>query len=160
MNSKLLIPLVLAAGGLTACGSSGGGSGSHPASHSPGRPVRSYHVSLTGKAVVAPAKTAKTAGAPQGSGAAAIALHHHALVCFRFAHLRGFTTPTTAQIGQAPKGKAGKVVLELSRTRALRRRGCARASRALAAALEKAPSNYYVVVNSRQYPQGAIRGQL
>lgn len=160
MNSKLMISLVLAAGGLAACGSSGGGSGSRPASHGPGRPVRSYHVALTGKAVVAPTKTAKAAGAPQGSGAAAIALHHHALVCFRFAHFRGVSNPTTAQISQAPKGKAGKTVLELSRTHALRRRGCARASRALAATLEKTPINYYVVVNSKQYPQGAIRGQL
>jgi CHRD domain len=160
MNSKLMIPLALAVAGLAACGSSGGGSGSHPASHGPGRPVRSYHVTLSGKAVVSATKTVKAAGAPRGAGAAAIALHHHALVCFRFAHLRGFTNPTTAQIAQAPKGKAGKAVLELSRTHALRRRGCARASRALAAALEKTPSNYYVLVNSKQYPHGAIRGQL
>lgn len=152
MKSKLTIPVVLAAGGgLAACGSSG--SAPPPPSHGLGRPVRSYHVALTGKGF-------KPAGAPRGSGAAAVALHHRAVVCFRFAHLHGFSGATTAQIGQGAKGKVGKAVLELSRGHTLRHKGCVRASRALGAGLQRTPSSYYVVVNSKTYPKGAVRGQL
>jgi hypothetical protein len=153
MQSKLIIPLMLVAGGgLAACGSSSS-SGSHPAHRGPGRPLHSYRVTLTGKGL-------KPAGAPQGSGAAVVALHHRAVVCFRFAHLHGFSGPTTAQIGRGAKGQPGKPVLTLSGSHTLRRKGCVRASRALAAALPKSPSSYYLVINSKTYPEGAVRGQL
>ena len=82
MNPKLIIPLIASAGlALSACGS-GSSAGSHPASRGPGRPVRTYHVVLTGKGL-------KPAGAPQGAGGVVLALHHRAVVCYRFAHLRG-----------------------------------------------------------------------
>ncbi len=155
MRSKLIIPLSLAAAlVLAACGGSGGGgSGSKAPSRGIGRPVRTYNVKLTGTALKPP-------GAPHGSGATVIALHHHALVCFRFAHLHGFSDPTAAAVGQGAKGQTGKIVLELSRGRGLHHKGCVRASRSLGAALEKKSAAYYVVVISKQYPKGAVRGQL
>jgi hypothetical protein len=108
---------------------------------------------LTGKANKPP-------GAPKGSGAAVIALHHRALVCFRFAHVSGFSTPTAAYIGQGAEGKPGKVVLRLSRSSVVHHKGCARASRALGAALERNSAGYFVAISTKQYPQGAVRGQL
>jgi hypothetical protein len=155
MHSKPLIPLLLAAAlAVTACGSSGGGGGGGGhRSRSVGRPLRTYRVQLTGAA-------ARPAGASHGTGAAVIALHHRAVVCFRFAHLRGFTGATTAEIGLGPKGHPGTLALQLSRSRALRHSGCVRATRRLAAALQRSPSAYFVVINSKQYPRGAIRGQL
>src|SRR5436305_5741162 len=154
MRSKLIISATLATGlAISACGGGGGGSGSHPASRGPGRPVRTYHVELSGKAIKPP-------GAPKGSGAAVIALHHHALVCFRFAHLRGFSGATAAYIGQGAKGKPGKVVLHLSRSSVVHHKGCARASHTLGAALERSPTGYFVAIVTKQYPKGAVRGQL
>lgn len=153
MNSKLIIPLSVAAAlAVSACGSSSS-SGSHPASHSSSRPVRTYHVVLTGKALKPP-------GAAQGAGAAVIALHHRAVVCYRFAHLHGFSGATTAFVGQGAKGQPGKVVLHLSRGKTVHHKGCAQGSRALGAALERNPTAYFVAIATKQYPKGAVRGQL
>jgi len=154
------ILLALAAATLTlvvaACGGGGGGGGGSGAPHrsAVGKPLHVFHVQLSGRQVVTPK------GAPGGTGAAVIALHHHAVVCFRFAHLHGFTEPTTAALHQAPTGKRGPVVLELSRGTVLRHHGCVRAHRALGAALERSGSGYYVEIDSHQYPQGAVRGAL
>src|SRR5205085_8493759 len=149
MRSKLIIPATLATGlAISACGGGGGGSGSHPASRGPGRPVRAYHVELSGKSIKPP-------GAPKGSGAAVIALHHHALVCFRFAHLHGFSGATSAYIGQGAKGQRGKAVLHLSRSSVVHHKGCARASRALGASLERSPTGYFVAIITKRYPAGA-----
>ena len=154
MRSKLIIPATLATGlAIAACGGGGGGTGSHPAGRGPGRPVRTYHVKLSGKAINPP-------GAPKGSGAAVIALHHHDLVCFRFAHLHGFSGPTAAYLGRGTKGQQGKVVLHLSRSSVVHHKGCARASRALGASLERKPAGYFVAIVTKQYPKGAVGGQL
>ena len=153
MPLTLAVPLIAASAvALSACGSSSS-SGSHPASKGPGRPVRTYRVVLTGKGF-------KPAGAPQGSGAVVIALHHRAVVCYRFAHLRGFSTPTAAYLAQGAKGQQGKVVLHFSRGTTVHHKGCIRGSRALGAALEHNAGSYYVTISTKQYPRGAVRGQL
>jgi hypothetical protein len=156
---SMLVGLGLA--GLTitlgACGS--GGSSSTPGHPSRGagarfgHPVRVYRLVLDGKSV--PHRGART-----GTGHAVIAVHARSVVCWRFAHLHGFTGATGAEIRSAPKGKAGKVVIALSRGSHLHHQGCVRAHRAAVAAIERRPHNYYVNVRSRQYPNGAVRAQL
>jgi hypothetical protein len=152
------ISLVLATAALApavvACGSGGGGSSGAPHRTSSGKPVRVFHVQLSGRGVVKPK------GAPAGTGAAVVALHHRAVVCFRFAHLHGFTDPTTAALHLGPNGQRGAVVLTLSHTHLLHHQGCVRAHRSLGAALERSGAGYYVEIDSRQYPQGAVRGSL
>jgi hypothetical protein len=148
LAASALIPAVAACGG-------GGGGGSGAPHHSAiGKPLRVFHVQLSGRQVVSPK------GASAGTGAAVIALHHRAIVCFRFAHLHGFTEPTAASLHQAPGGKRAPIVLELSRKSILRHHGCMRAHRALGAALQRGGAGYYLEIDSRQYPKGAVRGAL
>jgi hypothetical protein len=152
MRSKLLVPslaaLVL---GVGACGSSSKSPGSPSAKRA--GPVRIYRVALAG--------TAETlSGAPAGTGAAVIAIHGTSVVCWRFAHLRGFTNATFADIHLGAARRPGKVVVRLSTRPRLHHRGCVGVVTALVRAIEHSPGDYYVNIASTQYPGGAVRGQL
>lgn len=160
MRSKLLVPsLAILVLGLAACGSSSSSSSASssktlpPAAKSAG-PLRIYRVRLTGGKVETPP------GAAQGTGAAVIAFHGTSLVCWRFAHLHGFTNATFAHIHIGAKGKSGKIVVALSTAPALHHQGCTRVSAALAKAIERHPADYYVNIHSAQFPNGAVRAQL
>jgi hypothetical protein len=161
MRSKLLVPgLAVAALGLAACGSSSTSSGSGSSSTTSssaakhtGAAPRIYHLKLTGAAETPP-------GAPSGAGLAVIAFHGSTKVCWRFAHLRGFTNATFAHIHIGPKGKSGNVVVPLSTAPKLHHKGCVNASPTVIKAIEKDPSGYYVNIHSTTYPGGAVRAQL
>lgn len=157
MRTKLT---ALAFAGITlivaACG---GGSSSSASSASkaagaglPG-PVRIYRVVLSGLAET-------PHGAPNGTGDAVIAFHGTSTVCWRFAHLHGFTNATFAHIHAGPRGKAGKIVVPLSTGPRLHHQGCTKATPALVSAIEQKPQDYYVNIHSTQYPGGAVRAQL
>jgi CHRD domain len=156
MRSKLLIPglaiLVLA---VAACGSST--KPSHITGGSPtsaGAPSLAFHVKLTGAAEVPP-------GAPKGSGGAVIALHDSTLqVCWRFAHLKGFTKPTLAHIHLGDKGTSGIVVVPLSTGTRFLHKGCVTTSATVIKAIAQKPHRYYVNIHSTEYPGGAVRAQL
>ncbi len=90
-------------------------------------------------------------------GAAIIAFHTGSKLCWRFAHLHGFTG-ATVHLGAG--GHAGKVVPPLSPGPRLHHHGCVRVSPTLAAAIVGGPSTYYLNIGSAQYPGGAVRGQL
>ena len=155
MSSKLVAPLLIGlVPGLAACGSSA------PASHSSSSgahhsrpPARIYRIALTDTGE-------RPHGAPGGTGAAVIAIHGSSVVCWRFAHLRGFLKATAAHIHLGVSGKSGRVVVPLSTGRQLRHRGCTRASASVITAIEQHPERYYVNVHSLQYPAGAVRAQL
>jgi CHRD domain-containing protein len=115
--------------------------------------VRLYRVELTGKADI-------PKGAANATGWAVIAIHRDSTVCWRFAHLHGFFDATLAQLHVGLSGAAGRVAQRLSTGPRLRHRGCVRTSPATVRAIELDPSNYYVDVQSKLYPAGAIRGQL
>lgn len=163
MRSKLLVPcLAVTALGLAACGSSskssGSGSGSSSTTSSSGAKhtgaaPRIYHLKLTGGAESPP-------GPPSGSGLAVIAFHGSTKVCWRFAHLRGFTNATFAHIHVGSPGKSGNIVIPLSTARKLHHKGCVRASPTVIKAIEKKPAGYYVNIYSTSYPGGAVRAQL
>ncbi len=171
MRTKLLIPsLVLVVLGIAACGSSSSSSTSSASKPSTtatttpaatgkkGKtaavPSRTYTVKLTGPAETPP-------GAPTGTGAAVIALHGKTLqVCWRFAHLHGFTSATFAHIHIGPKGTSGNIVVPMSTGPSLQHKGCVSAAAAMIEAIEKNPHGYYVNIHSKKYPGGAVRAQL
>lgn len=170
MRSKLLAPgLAVAVLGIAACGSSSSSSsnssGSSPANGAAkpqhagkgklvALPSRTYSVKMTGKA-----ETPK--GAPSGSGAAVVTVHGKTdQVCWRFAHLKGFTAPTLAHIHIGPSGTSGNIVLPLSGAARFKRKGCVPASATLLKAIEKNPHGYYVNIHNKKYLGGAVRAQL
>ena len=113
MRSKLLVGATAAlVVGLAGCASSGSGTGAealragHPSpSRSP--PTQIYRVRLTGAA-----ETPR--GPAHGVGAAIIAFHGDSSVCWRFAHLHGFTHAISAHIQIGINGRTGQVVIALS----------------------------------------------
>ncbi len=158
MRPRLLVPsfAVLLMLGMAACGSSSKtSSSSKPGSATAKRagPVQIYRVALVGAA-----ETPR--GAPSGSGAAVIAFHGSSVVCWRFAHLHGFTNATFAHIHLGAARKSGKVIVPLSTGPRLRHQGCVPVTSALAKSIQKRPRDYYVNIHSTQYPGGAVRGQL
>lgn len=144
----------VAALALAACGS--GGSSTTAARRPAGagsRPSHLYKVNLSGSA-----ETPR--GARDGSGVAIIAVHGHVHICWRFAHLHGFTNATFAHIHRGAKGHPGPIVVPLSVGTRLRHQGCVRTSAPLTEAIVRKPHGYYVNIHSTQYPAGAVRGQL
>lgn len=150
---------LLAGLALAACGSnhaSGAGttraaSGTLPPAKS--RPTRLYTVTLSGHGET-------PAGAAQGRGVAIVAFHGSSLVCWRFAHLHGFTVATGAGIASGASGRTGQTVVALSRGPRLHHQGCVPLSSALTRAIWSHPGGYYVNILSARYPRGAVRAQL
>lgn len=159
MSRKLVGPvaLLLIGSGTIGCGStssSTSGTGGSAAKPKTGVASRTYHLKLTGKAETPP-------GAPNGTGAAVIALHGSTLrVCWRFSHLHGFQGATFSHIHSGDSGTSGRVVIPLSTVPKLHHKGCVRASPTVMKAIERHPSGYYVNIHSRRYPAGAVRAQL
>jgi hypothetical protein len=162
MRVKLLIPiLALCILGVAACGSSGSSSTSSSLTLRTSRavhratagPIRIYRLKLTG--------TAETPrGAPNGAGDAVIAFHGSSVVCWRFAHLHGFTRATLAHIHVGARGISGPVAVPLSTAPRLHHQGCTRVSAVLVRSIEQGPHSYYVNIHSARYPGGAVRAQL
>ncbi len=113
-------------------------------------PLAIYRATLTGNG--------SPAGAPLGSGFAIVALHPGQLLCWRFAHLHGFTVATHAWIyaGAQPRGGA----IRVSSGPRLHHRGCTRLTTTTAKSIASRPSGYSVAVDSVRYPGGAVRGRL
>jgi len=161
MRSQLVLAgLACGALSLGACASSSSGttSAGNSKAATPGhfprsRPTRVYRVRLSGAVQTPP-------GAPQGSGAAVIAFHGDSSVCWRFAHLHGFTHATSAHIQGASDGRRGSALVALSRGPRLRHHGCVSVSPNLARSIWSQPERYYVSIRSRRYPAGAVAGQL
>jgi CHRD domain len=128
---------------------SGASGGPPPAS----RPSRLYTVRMSGTVAV-------PRGAPHGTGVAIIAFHGDSIVCWRFAHLHGFTRATSAHLHNGSMGKSGRVVVALSTGARLHHKGCTPISPKLARAIWREPNQYYVDIQSQQYPRGAVRAQL
>ncbi len=158
MRSKLLVAAVAVfLTGLAGCGGSGSGktgAASRPAvPGSASRPTQIYRVRLSGA-------TETPRGAAAGIGAAVIAFHGDSLVCWRFAHLHGFTGATSAHIESGTSGQAGHVVIVLSPGPRLHHQGCVAVTPTVSRKIWARPGAYYVNVASRQYSQGAVRAQL
>jgi hypothetical protein len=158
MRSELLLSAAAVFGiGVAGCG--GGGSGTGGAAHRaavPGagsRPTQIFRLQMTG-AMEMPS------GATHGVGAAIIAFHGASTVCWRFAHLHGFADATTAHVDAGAPGRTGQTVIMLSPGPRLRHQGCVPVSPAVSRRIVARPGGYYVTIQSKQYPRGAVRAQL
>ncbi len=150
--------LAVASFGVAACGSGSTGTtsahaGAGTLARVRSRPTRMYKVALSGRAEAA-------RGAPQGRGFAIIAFHGPSLVCWRFAHLHGFTAATGAGIVSGAAGRSGRTVVPLSSGPRLHHQGCVSISAATTKTIWSDPGGYYVNVVSTGYPRGAVRSQL
>ena len=123
-------------------------------------------LALAARAAMSPVVSAKLAGkveVPKGSptGSGIVVLHLDAKkgsVCWTFSKVNGIDTPLAAHIHKAPAGKAGAVVVPFGG--AYKASGCTKAATALITAIEEHPNAYYVNVHTKNFPAGAIRGQL
>jgi hypothetical protein len=96
-------------------------------------------------------------GARRGRGTVAIRISG-ARVCWTFGRLHGTDRPRAAFIKKGIAGEFGPVILQLGRR--YRRSGCATTTTGTAQQLALSPRSYYVTVNTRRFPLGAVRGQL
>ena len=96
-------------------------------------------------------------GAKRGRGSATIRISGRR-VCWTFARLHGTDKPRAAFIRKGIPGEFGPVIVQLGRRYSAS--GCATTTIGNAQQLALSPRGYYVAVQTRQYPLGAVRGQL
>jgi len=109
----------------------------------------SLHATLLGKA-----ETPK--GDPDGSGTAEVKITGRQ-VCWEIKVAR-VQTIAAAHIHKGRPGTAGPVVVPFGKV--FKAKGCTTTTAAIAAAIQRTPSAYYVNVHNAKYPAGALRGQL
>lgn len=83
-------------------------------------------------------------------------------ICFGIT-VTGIQTPVAAHIHEAAVRRNGGVVVSLRQPRAGNpgaSSGCVSARRSLLADIQRNPGDYYVNVHTRDFPDGAVRGQL
>jgi hypothetical protein len=102
-------------------------------------------------------------GDPDGHGNAMIKVYK-TKVCYRIS-VMGIKPATLAHIHQGAKGQTGPVVVPTQPNQSFKpprptSSGCSAVPAALSTKLRQNPSNYYVNVHNKPYPDGAIRGQL
>ena len=121
-----------------------------------GSPLVTLEAHLTGEQEV------PGPGDPNGSGDAVLKVFK-ARVCYTLS-ARGIKPAMAAHIHKGRKGVAGPIVVPTDESSLHLPRptssGCEAISRALSMKLRQNPSNYYVNVHNKPYPDGAIRGQL
>jgi CHRD domain len=96
-------------------------------------------------------------GAKRGRGSVTIRISGRR-VCWTFGRLRGTDKPRAAFIKRGIPGEFGRVIVQLGRGFAAS--GCATTTLGNAEQLALSPRGYYVTVNTRRFPLGAVRGQL
>jgi hypothetical protein len=79
-------------------------------------------------------------------------------VCWTIGRLHGTDKPRAAFIRKGIPGEFGPVIVQLGRRYAAS--GCATTTLGNAQQLTLSPRGYYVTVQTRRYPLGAVRGQL
>ena len=101
-------------------------------------------------------------GDPDGTGTAMIKVYKTKL-CYNIS-VMNIKRATEAHIHQGAKGQTGPVVVPTDQTSFNLPRptssGCEPIPSSLSTAIRQNPSNYYVNVHNKPFPDGAIRGQL
>lgn len=151
MSTKLISPTIVAlALALAGCGaSSTKTSSTRSASAHAGRPIRIYRAGLSAGV-----------NGPGGRGTAIIAFHGSSVLCWRFAHLAGFTGAIVAQIHSGVRRRSGPTVVSLSRGGATHHRGCVGINPSLSRRIWSRPSEFYVSIYSRSHPANAVHARL
>jgi hypothetical protein len=96
-------------------------------------------------------------GATRGRGSATVRISGRR-VCWSFGRMRGIDKPRAAFIKKGIPGEFGPVMVQLGR--GYRPAGCATTSAGTARAIAQSPRGFYLTVNTRKFPLGAVRGQL
>jgi hypothetical protein len=109
----------------------------------------SLHATLLGK-------NEKPKGDADGRGTAEIKITGRR-VCWEIKVAR-VQTLMAAHIHKGRPGVAGPVVVPFGKV--YKSKGCTTTTAAIAAAIQKTPSAYYVNVHNAKFPAGALRGQL
>jgi CHRD domain len=78
--------------------------------------------------------------------------------CWVFSGLKGVSSPSRAHIGNASARKRGPTIVSLGKT--YKPSGCVKAATTTIAAILKRPSRYYLTIDNRLHPNGAVRAQL
>jgi CHRD domain len=116
-----------------------------------GRPIS---IALTGAAEV------PGPGDADGSGRAQLTLNPgKGEICYTL-RVAGIGSATAAHIHRAVSGQAGPVLVTLKFPAAAGATECVIADKELVRNILQNPSNYYVNVQTADFPAGAIRGQL
>jgi hypothetical protein len=143
----MLLLATVAAGSLLTFSAASAGTAGKPA-------TKTFHIALTGEAET-------PTGDPVATGSATVRLRAgQPKVCYQMA-AKNLPRAVAAHIHRAKVGTAGNVVVPLKTPNASgKSAGCAKASKALVAAMLKSPASFYVNVHTSEFPAGAIRGQL
>ena len=96
-------------------------------------------------------------GARRGHGTATLTVAGRR-VCWSFRRLRGIDRPRAAFVKKGIRGEFGPVMVALGAR--YRASGCVKTSAGTAQAIAQSPRGFYVTVNTRRFPLGALRGQL
>ena len=101
-------------------------------------------------------------GDPDGHGNAMVKVYK-AKLCYTLS-VMNIKPATMAHIHKGAKGQTGPIVVPTDQTSFNLPRptssGCEPIPSSLSTAIRQNPSNYYVNVHNKPYPDGAIRGQL
>jgi hypothetical protein len=95
---------------------------------------------------------------PAGAGGRVSVLFTGTRVCWTFRALHGIDRPRSASIRQGAAGRSGPIMVKLGRP--YRASGCTKATPGLDQSMAANPAGFYVVVATRRFPLGALRGQL
>ncbi len=117
--------------------------------------VHNLTATLTGPAEVPP-------GDPDGRGTATVTLDTNTgQVCYRL-DVSNITLPAAAShIHKGAAGVAGPIVVPFTAPDVNgKANGCVNADKALVQAIGASPADYYVNVHNKDFPPGAVRGQL
>lgn len=81
-------------------------------------------------------------------------------VCYDINDISNLAPITSITVNRGLRGSVGPVVLNLKKANEGGWKNCTARSEWLEDNLEWSPGNYYVQINTTEYPSGAIRGQL
>jgi len=99
-------------------------------------------------------------GDPDGGGAAQVTLNSDKNeVCYDLTVTK-IDEATAAHIHEGAMGKDGPVKVGLDTPKGGAAKGCKSADAAVVKDMMANPANYYVNVHSKDFPKGAVRGQL
>jgi hypothetical protein len=110
-------------------------------------------------AVLSSAEIVPGPGPEGGSGNATIQTDaDEERLCYQLTY-QGISEPTSGSVRRGAAGTNGPVEVDLNVAR-LGNKNCVKADEAVLEAIAANPAGHYVILTTREYPDGAIRGQL
>jgi hypothetical protein len=99
-------------------------------------------------------------GDTDGSGAVVLTMNHEkGELCYDIS-VKEIEEPTAAHLHAGAAGKSGPPKITFTKGPDGAWKGCATADKALLNELMQKPGNFYVNVHNKEFPSGALRGQL